>query len=192
MTNPASFAHADDARIAAGLRSGDVEALAEAYRRNGAQVIAIASRYGAGGDDAEDVTQEVFMRLWRRPTDFDPARGSLKTLLLTMARYRAIDRLRSEGARVRREEREARFARGSDEHVGHAVEAESIGCEIDVALSGLPGPERTAIQLAFFDGHTYREVARVLGEAEGTVKSRIRSGLRRLRANSSLVELRSS
>jgi RNA polymerase sigma-70 factor, ECF subfamily len=186
------FGDADDALIAAGLRSRDVAALAEAYRRHNSHVMAMVRRHSGGSVDAEDVSQDVFSRLWQRPGDFDPARGSLVTFLLTMARYRTIDRLRSDGARARREERQERTVRLVDDHVGQAIEAESIRREVEVSLEGLPSPERTAIRLAYFAGHTYRDVARVLGEPEGTVKSRIRSGLRRLRSEPALAELQLS
>lgn len=151
--------------------------------------MAMVRRHSGGRVEAEDVSQDVFSRLWQRPDDFDPARGSLETFLLTMARYRTIDRLRSEGARARREERDERTGRVADDSVGQAIETRALRQEVEVSLQGLPSPERTAIRLAYFADHTYREVARMLGEPEGTVKSRIRSGLRRLRAEPELAEL---
>ena len=114
---------ADDTRIAAGLRDRDVGALTEAYRRHGSQVMAAVRRHSVGSGDAEDIVQEVFLRLWQRPADFDPSRGSLLTFMLAMARYRAIDRLRSERARARRQGRESPMV-GEVEDVVQKVEAE--------------------------------------------------------------------
>ena len=114
---------------------------------------------------AEEVVQEVFLRLWNDPERYDPSRGTLRSYLLAQTHGRSVDLLRSEGARRAREEREAR---ATAEQVRRAVEK-------------LPAPERQCIALAYFGGHTYREVAARLDEPEGTVKSRIRSGLKRLR-----------
>jgi RNA polymerase sigma-70 factor (ECF subfamily) len=158
------------------------DALAEAYRRHGGAVFGLARRL-LGDELAKDIAQEVFLRLWNQPERFDAERGSLRSYLLAHAHGRAVDVLRSETARRRREEQEARSA---VEGGGYDLEGEvgdfAVAGQIREAVAGLPENERRAITLAYLGGHTYREVAGLLGEPEGTVKSRIRSGLRRLRA----------
>lgn len=157
------------------------DALAEVYRRHGGAVFALARRVLVDRALAEEVLQEVFLRLWNQPEKFDPERGSLRSYLLTQTHGRAIDLLRSETARRQREERNARSIAeagvGLDDEVQDLVVAE----QIREAMGGLPDRERRAIELAYFGGYTYREVAGLLGDPEGTVKSRIRSGLHRLR-----------
>jgi len=156
-------------------------ALAELYRRHGAAVHNLASRVIASGALAEEVTQDVFLDLWYRPEQFDANRGSLRTLLLTKAHGKAVDIVRSESARRAREDssREDNAVGGYDiaHYAWDLVRAE----QVKDALELLPQNERLAIEMAYFDGLTYRQVAEVLSEPEGTVKSRIRSGLRRLR-----------
>lgn len=168
-----------DTLLARLLVAGDQAALAEAYRRHGAVVYSLATRITRNPTLAEDVTQEVFLRLWRDPHRFDPQRGSLRTYLLSHTHGRAVDLIRSEQARRIREDGESARtppAVSLEEQVMELKVAE----EVRSALARLSESERRAIELAYYGGHTYREVARILGEPEGTVKSRIRSGMRRL------------
>ena len=158
------------------------EALAEAYRRHGGAVYALARRLLAEQSLAEEVVQEVFLRLWTQPDRFDPERGSLRSYLLAQSHGRAIDILRSETSRRRREEREARETAEGGYDIEREVLDLAIGDHVKEVLENLPADERRAIELAYFGGQTYREVAVSLGAAEGTVKSRIRAGLRRMRA----------
>ena len=171
-----------DAELAARLVDGDDEALAEVYRRHGRQVIAVANAVLRDQAAAEDVCQDVFVRLFRQPQRFDSARGSLGTYLVVIAHGRALDRLRAEHARARREEQHARFAPFTTEGADDRAVASSMAAQIWAAVGTLPVHEAEAVRLAYFGGTTYREVASILQVAEGTVKSRIRSGLRRLRA----------
>jgi len=157
------------------------DALAEAYRRHGGAVFGLARRL-LGDELAKDIAQEVFLRLWNQPERFDAERGSLRSYLLAHAHGRAVDVLRSETARQRREEREAQSAVEGHYDLEREVGDFAVAGQIREAVAGLPENERRAITLAYLGGHTYREVAGLLGEPEGTVKSRIRSGLRRLRA----------
>lgn len=158
------------------------DALAEVYRRHGGAVHALASRVLGRGTQADDVIQEVFLDLWRRPERFDPARGTLRTYLMTIAHARAVDVLRSETARRAREERTARETATAGYDIEHHAWDLAVAEQVRAALTELPADERQAIELAYFGGHTYREVATMLGQPEGTVKSRIRTGLRRLRS----------
>ena len=157
------------------------DALAELYRRHGGTVYALTRRLLADRERAEEVVQDVFVGLWRAPERFDPSRGTLRSFLLAVAHGRAVDLLRSDTARRGREDREARLAAGAGYDLEREVADIVAGEHVREALATLSAGERRAIELAYFGGHTYREVATVLDEPEGTVKSRIRVGLGRLR-----------
>jgi RNA polymerase sigma-70 factor (ECF subfamily) len=157
------------------------EALAEAYRRHGGAVYSLARRLLSDTALAEEIVQEVFLRLWERPERFDPGRGSLRSYLLAQCHGRSVDLLRSETSRKRREEKDLRRTAESGYDVEHEVWDLTVAERVKGALDSLPDGERRAIELAYFGGHTYREVAAMLSEPEGTVKSRIRAGLRRMR-----------
>ena len=156
----------------------------DAYREHASAVLGLARRVLSDRSLAEEVTQEVFLRLWRQPDRFDPTRGCLRSFLLAECRGRSIDAVRSEAARRRREERDG-WSGGLETHTDVAVDV----CDADVhhhvedRLEALPGAEREAISLAYFGELTYREVAAVLDTPEGTVKGRIRTGLHRMRSH---------
>ena len=173
---------ADDGTLARAVVEGDEGALAELYSRYGGQCLGLARRVLADRSLAEEIVQEVFVRLWNDPARFDPERGSMRAWLCTQVHGRSVDLLRAETARRAREEREAFRSENVDDSLERAVldlnEAETVRA----ALDALSAPERDAIELAYFGGHTYREVAVLLEQPEGTVKSRIRAGLLRLRA----------
>src|SRR5207253_3253741 len=130
---------------------------------------------------AEEVLQEVFLRLWNQPERFDAERGSLRSYLLAQTHGRSVDLLRSETARKRREEREARETAERGIDLEREVMNLTVAEQVKDVVASLPVDERRAIELAYFGGHTYRQVAVLLEQPEGTVKSRIRSGLRRMR-----------
>ena len=173
---------ASDAQLVVAIGRWRQEALAEAYRRHAGAVMALASRVLASRNLAEEVVQEVFVRLWNDADRFDPARGSLRSWLLAQAHGRAVDLLRSESARKAREERDVRGRAESGYDLEHEVFDLAVAEQVRDALTALPADERRAIELAYFGGLTYREVAVRLDQPEGTVKSRIRAGLKRLRA----------
>jgi RNA polymerase sigma-70 factor (ECF subfamily) len=178
-----SFDDASDAALVVAIARWREEALAEAYRRHGGAVFALARRVLGESSAAEEAVQEVFLRLWDMPERFDSERGSLRSFLLAQSHGRAVDRVRSESSRRRREEREARETAEAGYDVDREVWDLTLADRVRKAVTGLPGEERRAIELAYFGGHTYREVAGLLDEPEGTVKSRIRNGLKRMRTS---------
>ncbi|MGH9164149.1 MAG: sigma-70 family RNA polymerase sigma factor [Acidimicrobiales bacterium] len=176
-----SLNETSDAGLVVAIGRYREDALAEAYRRHAGAVYALARRVMVDVAAAEEVVQEVFLRLWTSPDKFDPVRGSLRSYLLAQAHGRAVDQLRSEGSRRRREEREARQTAEGGYDLEREVWDITVADRVKDVVAVLPTEERKAIELAYFGGHTYREVATLLGQPEGTVKSRIRAGLRRMR-----------
>ncbi len=172
--------NASDSNLALAIARYREDALAEAYRRHAGAVFGLARRLLRDRTAAEEIVQEVFVRLWNAPDRFDPERGTLRSYLLAQAHGRAVDQLRSESARRRREEREARETAVGGYDVEREVGDLIVAGQVRELLDALPDTERRPIELAYFRGHSYREVATLLGEPEGTVKSRIRSGLKRM------------
>jgi RNA polymerase sigma-70 factor, ECF subfamily len=164
--------------VAVTRRSRD--ALGEIYKRHGAQAYGLARRV-AGDDRAKDVVQQVFLEMWENPHRYDPDRGSLSAFLLTKVYGRSIDQLRSDRARGAREAACSVVRETAVDCVEATVLAGSAGDKVWRLLNVLPDGQRDAIVLAYVKGYTYRDVADVLGEPEGTIKSRIRAGLARLR-----------
>jgi RNA polymerase sigma-70 factor (ECF subfamily) len=154
-------------------------AFLDAYRDHGHAVHAVASRI-CGASLAIDVTQDVFLRLWLQPDKFDPQRGSLRTYLLVLTRHRAVDAVRSESA-LRARERIAEPSWSSTATPDDALLRRDLAVRVLAGLEQLTTEQRQAIVLAFYDGLSYHEVAALLGQPEGTIKGRIRSGLRSLR-----------
>lgn len=178
---------ASDANLVVAVARWHQEALAEVYRRHGGAVYGLARRILRSDPPAEEITQEVFLDLWNQPEKFDAQRGTLRSFLLARTHGKAVDFVRSEVARRKREERTSRQTATAGYDIDHEVWDLAVADQIQEALGALPEELRQPIQLAYFGGHTYREVARILDAPEGTVKSRIRSGLGRLRT--SLAEL---
>jgi len=161
------------------LVARDPAALTEVYDQFGSYVFGLAARVIGDRRAAEDVTQDVFLSVWERPEVFDPERGRLRTFVGTLAHRRAIDYVRREEARRRRSARDAAGALtvpDVDEMAMAIVTAEQVRAEVE----RLPADQREAIELAYFGGRTYRQVAEELGIPEGTAKSRMRLGLRRV------------
>jgi RNA polymerase sigma-70 factor, ECF subfamily len=143
------------------------------------RLAAVATRQSHGQAEGEDVVQDIFAVLCAHPERFDPTRGPLVPLLFTQARRRAVDVSRSERSRRRREERRHELGRHPDSE--RTAVDRVIADRLRAALARLPHPQREAIVLTYFGNHSYRDVARIADVPEGTVKSRIGKGLRRLR-----------
>lgn len=170
----------DDARIAERLLARDEAALRTVIEHYGGTVFGMARRVITDPTMAEEVAQDTFLALWRRPGAFDPERGTLRSFLLGVARNKSVDLVRKEESLKRTKESlyvEAQTAQtlvepGRDVDDRHAVK---------VALGQLSEVQRQALVLAYFGGRTYREVAEELDIPEGTAKTRLRDGLTKLR-----------
>lgn len=167
----------DEAALVARIAEGDRDALEKVFQRYGGAVHSMARRVLGNETLAEDTAQDVFVGFWQTPERFDPTRGTLRTYLLTLAHRRAVDTVRSEQARFNREEKVPGDVPSSIEE---EVWSRAVSDEVRRAVESLSDGEREAIELAYFGHLTYVEVAERLGLPEGTVKSRIRSGMRRL------------
>jgi RNA polymerase sigma-70 factor (ECF subfamily) len=172
-----------DALLVARLAAGDDLALAEAYDAFGSAVFAVAVRVLGDRSAAEDVVQDVFVQLWTRPDRYDPGSAPLRTYLLVMARHRAVDLWRSEARRVARQERHHRLTpRTVEPSPSEEVAAGEAARLVHDAVRLLPDEQRRLVELAYFSGMSYREVALTVGIPEGTAKSRLRAALARLEA----------
>lgn len=161
---------------------GDQEAFAALYDRLAPSVVGVVRGVVRDPAQSEEVAQEVLVEVWRTAARFDPDRGSAKTWILTIAHRRAIDRVRSEQAHRDRDERIGHRdrVRAFDE-VAEAVEVRLEHKAVREALDALTDLQREAVELAYYRGLTYREVAELLDTPLGTIKTRMRDGMIRLR-----------
>jgi RNA polymerase sigma-70 factor (ECF subfamily) len=172
-----------DRELAQRLRAGDEHALREVYRAHASAALGLATRVLGSPIDAEDVLQEVFVRLWEHPDVFDPQRGRLRSYLLAMTHSRAVERLRAEESQRRRADAAQREPAGRAEpDPVRDLTARDAGAAVRRALAALPPEQREPIEMAYFGGLSYREVAAALGDPEGTVRYRIRAGMQKMRA----------
>ena len=181
MAAESPYESTDDVGLVIAIARYNADAFAEAYRRHAGAVFALAHRMLWERATAEELVQEIFLRLWEHPDRFDQSRGSLRSFLLMDAHARCVDRIRSDSRRREREERTARSAMVTEYDIDLEAHDLEVGEQVREVMATLSEAERRAIELAYFGGHTYREVARILDQPEGTVKSRIRTGLMRLR-----------
>jgi RNA polymerase sigma-70 factor (ECF subfamily) len=166
-----------DTGMLSAIGSGDESGMAALYDRYSAVVYSVALRVLGDTGAAEDVLQEVFMQLWRKPELFDSSRGSLGPWLSVIARHRAIDRLRK-----RRPEADIADVVISVEFdmAGDAERAQAME-KVRNALDSMPSAQRQALEMAYFEGLSHSEISAKTGEPLGTIKTRIRSGLLALR-----------
>lgn len=180
----ADTASIERAALATALKrvaEGDRSALQDVYRRTSAKLYGVALRIFPDGSDAEDVLQDAFINVWQRAGSFDPARASPITWLVTLVRNKAIDRLRAQGKRVTTPIEMAPDI--ADERPD--AEACLLGAESDArilaCIQTLPAGDATLIRTAFFEGTTYADIAVRASSPLGTIKSRIRRALIKLR-----------
>jgi len=174
-------AQENDVELLKAIVARDEVALARLYDRYRVILFGLLMRILNNREEAEDVLQEVFLQVWRKAEDFDEDRGRPFTWLVTLARSRGIDRLRTLGARERVAEASAReVPEEVSDAAADAFKSEQRGIVSD-ALAKLPDEQKRPLMLAYFDGLTQSEIATHLGAPLGTVKSRMRTGLIRLR-----------
>jgi RNA polymerase sigma-70 factor, ECF subfamily len=181
---PAPTGAGDDvlARLLAQVARGDEQAFAELYRRLAAAVFGLVSKVVRNPAQSEEVTQEVFVELWRTAPRFDPARGTARSWIMTCAHRRAVDRVRSAESAARRDDLAGRRDQGRPyDEVVEQVESSLEREHVRRGLQALTALQREAVVLAYYGGHTHREIAELLGVPQGTVKTRLRDGLIRLR-----------
>ncbi|MFJ4471462.1 sigma-70 family RNA polymerase sigma factor [Streptomyces sp. NPDC089424] len=169
-------------RLLIRVAGGDQVAFEELYALVSGPVFGLVRRVVRDAAQSEEVAQEVLLELWRSAARFDPARGSALSWILTLAHRRAVDRVRSARAAGEREQREAmRSGTPPFDQVAEEVEAGLEREWVRRCLNRLTALQRESVTLAYYDGYTYREVAQRLSLPLGTVKTRMRDGLTRLR-----------
>ena len=164
-----------DAVLLGRIAGGDIEAFQSFYGRYAGRVLAYARQISRQGDAAEDVTQEVFVAVWRRAASYRPERGDVTGWLYTITRNKLVDLWRRKGETLGLGELDER-------RLAEAAEPGDLHLSLRQALSRVAPDQRRAIEMAYFGGLTYEETARRLELPLGTLKSRIRSGLRTLRS----------
>lgn len=177
-----SISEADRALIAR-IEGRDADALAELYDRYSSRLMGLAQRILGDTGEAEEVLQELFLWVWRSAASFDAARGSVIAWLLVATRSRSIDRVRSRRPAARAGLRSVETV--PDAAGPQDVEADSAGKQWErlcrSAISELPDDQRRALELAYFEGLTHQEISEKTGTPLGTVKTRVRLGLMKLR-----------
>ena len=173
MTPPA-----EDRTVLDSVRRGDQRSLEELYRRHSPRLYALLLRMLRETADAEEVLQEAFVDAWRRAGEYSASRGSVEAWLITIARSRAIDRIRNRGARLRLVKQSEQLASADPPQPDPPdVHAQT---RLRKALGSLPPEQRRAIELAYWEGMSQSEISRETGDPLGTVKTRVRLGLQRL------------
>lgn len=179
----------DDLRLIRRVAQRDQDALLDLYTRYGNAVYALALRVLQQSTLAEEITQDVFLKLWQQPDRWDPSLGRFSSWLLTLARNAAIDRLRHEQRRGYRPAAYGAYDEGTDPPEDAASEpspfSDSLWYDGQILrrlLTRLPAEQRELVELAFFRGYTHSELAELLHLPLGTVKTRLRAGLQKLRA----------
>ena len=177
MRVSASAKNPDEAALIGRIRAGDETAMADLYDRYSGIVYGVALRVLGNTTAAEDVLQEVFLQLWRNPQAFDADRGRLPAWLAVIARNRAIDHLRKRPPEDDIED----LAISTGVNLENTTAQRLAVDKVRGVLAQLPAEQRRLLEMAFFEGMTHSEIAAKTGEALGTIKTRIRTGLLALR-----------
>lgn len=167
----------DDADLVAEIARGDREAFQRFYERYAGRLLAYVRAVGRQREAAEDVVQEVFLAVWRKAASYTRARGDVAGWLYTITRNRLVDRWRRQGGAIEEGEFDFDALAGSE----RGAEGTIAALAVRKALAGLAPEQREALELAYFGGLTYEETAAKLALPLGTLKSRIRAGLARMR-----------
>jgi RNA polymerase sigma-70 factor (ECF subfamily) len=170
-------AAASDLALVTAIRSGDQAAMAALYDRYSSIVYSVALRVLQDTGGAEDVLQDIFMQLWRNPGAFDASRGNMAAWLAVIARNRAIDAIRR---RRPEEDFENVVVSVEPDLASEADRSRAMG-KVRDAFETMSAPQRSALEMAYFEGLTHAEIAEKTGEPLGTIKTRIRTGLMSLR-----------
>ena len=170
---------ASDAALIARIVQRDQTALAALYDRYAGMLSSVLNRILRDQQAAEEILQDIFFQLWRAPSGFDPARGSLPGWLMVIARNRAISRLRRHNPAAGEELLDTSAV--STLHIETAVAQQQLLGRVKGALENLPAEQRAVIELAYFEGMSHSEIARRTGDPLGTVKTRLRSGVETLK-----------
>jgi RNA polymerase sigma-70 factor (ECF subfamily) len=172
-----------DAWLAARMRSGQTDALGELYDRYASVALGTALRVVNDREEAEDVVHDAFVAVWRKIDRFDPQRGSLRSWLMTVVRNRAIDRVRGRRPRMDLDDADERsLLRTGPNPTWEAALQRASATQVQAAMATLPDEQRHAVELVYFEGYTYREVAELTRVAAGTAAGRLRLGLAKLRS----------
>jgi RNA polymerase sigma-70 factor, ECF subfamily len=180
LTTELALKDSNDSCLVALVAEGNEDALREIVCRYGQAVFGLARRILHDESLAQDIAQEVFVGLWQRHDRFDATRGSLRNLLMSQTHGRSVDLIRSRHARQAREEKAVGDQPIVVIDIDAALMSRTTATHVRQALLQIPSQEAVAIELAYFGANTYKQVAVLLELPEGTVKARIRSGLRHL------------
>jgi RNA polymerase sigma-70 factor (ECF subfamily) len=167
----------DDSALMSAIRSGNQDAMSRLYDRYSPVVYAVALRVLGETGAAEDVLQEIFMQLWRNPASFDASRGNIAPWLAVIARNRALDQLRKRKPSTELSETIVAVEVDLAAKADRTRIAEKVGA----TLKQMPAAQRSALEMAYFEGYSHSEISRKTGEPLGTIKTRIRTGLIMLR-----------
>jgi RNA polymerase sigma-70 factor (ECF subfamily) len=189
-TRPTIATPSDDLSVVRRIAGGDESALAVLYDRWAQPVYSVVAHLLKDADGAEDVVEETFWQIWQRASSYDASRGTVRTWILTIARSRALDRLRSRKRNREEIAADLTLLRDPAPDPSQYIENDERSHLVHAALRELPDEQRRALDLAYFRGLSQSEIAEFLGEPLGTIKTRMRLGMQKLRDK--LIGLRES